>query len=129
MLIPTHIGVLRRCGCTADTRNYELTAGTTHVVLVPGATGHWEPSPGELLDVLGREQGGVPALSMLRQGLLAGSMHIVRSRCAPRTRCQCLLSSSLLAGLVVLMGMLPCCLQLGAGMPRSSAGCAAGRAC
>lgn len=60
-----------------------LAAGTTHVVLVPGVTGRWEPSPAELLEALWKEKGGVPGLSALRRGLQAGSVHVVRSRCAP----------------------------------------------
>ena len=67
-------------GGRADAR---LAAGTTHVVLVPGVTGRWEPSAGELLEALQRGQGGAPALSTLRRGLLAGRVHVVRSRCAP----------------------------------------------
>ncbi len=66
-------------GGRADAR---LAAGTTHVVLVPGVTGRWEPSPAELLEALWKEKGGVPGLSALRRGLQAGSVHVVRSRCA-----------------------------------------------
>lgn len=71
----------------------KLSAGTTHVVLVPGAAEEWAPSAGQLLEVLWREQGGVPALSTLRRGLMAGSVRIVRSRRVPGAKQACVSSS------------------------------------
>ena len=69
----------------------DITAGTTHVVVVPAAAGSTPEAgtgqPGQLLGQLLREHGGLPTLKTLHRRLHSQQAHVVTQRLAPKLSC------------------------------------------
>ena len=66
----------------------DITASTTHVVVVPAAASSTpEAGTGQLLGQLLREHGGLPALKTLHRRLHSQQAHVVTQRLAPQLPC------------------------------------------